>query len=924
VTNVPSGLSNVVAVATGGDAALALQANGTLVAWGLSSLTNIPVGVAGVKAISAGFEHNLLIESGMFNPVIFVQPTNQYAVATSNVTFYSQGEASGIPGVSFQWLFNSNAIAGATNANLTLSSVNGTDNGSYQVVVYSDAGSITSAPATFTLVTAPAIAGTSPVTTSTTNTTWVNLASEILTVAAGPTDPGYPLSFGWQLNGTNLGVDLASDVITNMVPGNEGFYTVNITNKAGTTNITWNIRLALPGMVEGWGSDGSHESDRPVTLTNATGIAAGEYQSVAVTDAGSVVQWGQYSNSTTAYSVTNTTVATLPPTSGVVAVAAGLQQGLALMINGTVYPWGLTSTYGVNLATNQYLTGVSAVACGWTFDLALLTNGTVKAWGDNTYGQTNIPSNLTNVIAIAAGANNAMALQSNGTIVIWGDSPLGNPTPPSTLTNPVAIASGESHWLALQSNGCVVAWGDNTYKQINVPAAASNNVMAIAAGDNHSVALLNNGTLVEWGNDSSGQTNTPALQTTAEQLEYPTEPPIANPPIVVKFIAAAGNHTVASIFSPLVQYPINVANDLLLVYNTTNTSYSSNICAYYLANRPMVANANVIGLQCSTAESIGLTSYQASFSGPISNWLSIHPTKRPLYVILFQDLPTRLWLNDLSNETSVQYDIHCGINTNLGTTNYSNYFPAWTPFVTSINMDNPGQSNNCYNYINKLTNISKTYSPGQLIISAKAGGYLNANWCFDDDNPQNYTAFFTNAVIAVTNINPSASIIYTNGTGGTSASHITNAAAVAAFGSWGVHGYNGGYVGTNNYPYGTNWGYATNGTIVFSGASAWYLIETGESFNGQQIPIVGPSTNETETANFISWYEPNAFGGASGSQTPVGAVSNVDEPDVPGLNLPAIYFGDWESGRILAYCAWNSFPWYTPYPQVVGDPFTKQ
>jgi hypothetical protein len=54
-----------------------------------------------------------------------------------------------------------------------------------------------------------------------------------------------------------------------------------------------------------------------------------------------------------------------------------------------------------------------------------------------------------------------------------------------------------------------------------------------------------------------------------------------------------------------------------------------------------------------------------------------------------------------------------------------------------------------------------------------------------------------------------------------------------------------------------------------------------------------------------------------------GAVSNVDEPDVGGLNNPAIYFGDWAAERVLAYCAWNSFPDETQLLQVVGDPFTK-
>jgi len=43
---------------------------------------------------------------------------------------------------------------------------------------------------------------------------------------------------------------------------------------------------------------------------------------------------------------------------------------------------------------------------------------------------------------------------------------------------------------------------------------------------------------------------------------------------------AGGGHTNAAIFSPLLQYQINVAQDLLLIYNSTNTSLSSNVCAY--------------------------------------------------------------------------------------------------------------------------------------------------------------------------------------------------------------------------------------------------------------------------------------------------------------------------------------------------------
>src|SRR6185295_11666866 len=57
---VPPGLTNVVAVAAGLDHSLALQLNGTVVAWGDYGVgqTNVPPGLANVVAIAAGDWHN--------------------------------------------------------------------------------------------------------------------------------------------------------------------------------------------------------------------------------------------------------------------------------------------------------------------------------------------------------------------------------------------------------------------------------------------------------------------------------------------------------------------------------------------------------------------------------------------------------------------------------------------------------------------------------------------------------------------------------------------------------------------------------------------------------------------------------------------------------------------------------------------------
>ena len=471
-------------------------------------------------------------------------------------------------------------------------------------------------------------------------------------------------------------------------------------------------------MAEAWGDDDYGESDRPAGLTNVAGIAAGEYQSVAVTDSGTVVQWGQYWDGVDFYSVTNTNHVTLPPTSNVVAVAAGLTQALALMNDGTVRAWGLDGAYGTEVPSG--LSNVTAIACGWQFNVALLKNSTVTSWGDNYFGQTNVPAGLSNVVAIAAGAQHTLALLSNGTVRAWGDGDDGDTNIPTGLTNVVAIAAGESHNLALIStNGSVVAWGLNNYGQTNVPTGLSN-VMAVAAGDAHSVALKNDGTLIEWGDNSSGQTNVPtALPTVVLVSSPPSFYYVTNPPVVVKSIAAGGDHTIAAIFSPTVQYPINISKDLLLIYNTNSTD-SSNVCQYYLAHRPMVVNANVLGIGCTTNEIVEPTDFTNTIVVPLQNWLAENPTKRPQYLILFEDIPSRVDLSGYGGSTpSVQYVLNL-------------YSPSYQPFITAMNMNGVGGTNDCIAYINKLVSFGSNYSPGQLIISASVGGYSNSNWYFDE------------------------------------------------------------------------------------------------------------------------------------------------------------------------------------------------
>lgn len=141
----------------------------------------------------------------------------------------------------------------------------------------------------------------------------------------------------------------------------------------------------------------------------------------------------------------------------------------------------------------------------------LFSQPNVIAWGSNTYGQTNVPPDLTNAIAVAAGAFHSVALRSDGTVVAWGDNGYGQTNVPLGLSNVVAINCGRYHTVALKSDGTVSAWGGPG--QVSAPAGLSN-VVAVAGSYGSSYALLTDGSIRSWppfGTTAPGVGNVMAL-----------------------------------------------------------------------------------------------------------------------------------------------------------------------------------------------------------------------------------------------------------------------------------------------------------------------------------------------------------------------------------------------------------------------------
>jgi len=570
-----------------------------------------------------------------------------------------------------------------------------------------------------------------------------------------------------------------------------------------------------------------------------------------------------------------------------IAVSAGYRHSLALKSDGTIVAWGQAGQLGNTVPAG--LAGVTAIASGSNHNIAILTNGTVRAWGANDLGQTNVPAGLSNVIAVAAGSFHSLALRSNGTVAAWGNNTYGQTSIPASASNVVGVAAGGQHSLALRVDGTVVCWGKNNFGQATPPPGL-NNVMAVAAGANHSLALKNDATVVGWGYNSQGKTTVPFVLTNTS----------------IRMIAGGGQHSLSAVFSPAVQYPINGDEDLLLIYNSRSLD-SSKVCAYYRLNRPNVSGATVLSVHCAPQFTVNRADYYQNLWPPIAAWLEANPTRRPQYWILFLDVPTRI--SEHTNEfsyagatNSVSYDLHLAVRTR--------------PLITHINMRQSGTTNDCVAYIDKLRSLGTASPSGGILLSARAGGYGNSTYVVDNIRTgyEDYGTWVADAKEGLLQAGvPPSSILYTNDlervtTNGTNVvyyypAHLTDATDVAGYISWGSHSKLGHQYALRNPN--------TNSTPVrWSGDSAWWIVTTVESFNGQ------PHSGQ---GDFWMWFSEEAFGGTAYSNTPVGAATFTDEPDAFCISAYT-YFHSWASGKCFANCAWASRG--REFFQAVGDPLT--
>jgi alpha-tubulin suppressor-like RCC1 family protein len=556
--DVPAGLSSVVAIGAGANHSLALETDGTVVAWGDDTFgqTDVPADLTNAIAIAAGAQHSLALRA---DGTVAAWGANHYGqtslgknsgqvVAISAGAFHSlalQADGSVVSWGAGRWGSSSFPDSGQALVPAGLSQIAAVAAGSEHSAVLASVGP--------PFITEP------PVSRLATPHSQVIFSAK----ATG----AWPLSFQWQLDGTDL-LGATSRVLILDEATNGGDYRVVVSNALGVATSSV-ARLTL--------------IDRPPSIrvqpASQIGYLGSTVNLQVAAEGSTPFSYHWRINDQDLPQATNATL-TLPHLaisqsgaySVIVSNAFGVVSSATAVVQiVNVVAWGDNSAGQLNVPAG--LVGVVQVAAGDYHSLALRADGTVVAWGTASFGAANVPADLTNAVAIAAGGYHSLALRADGTVRGWGSNfgpyQYGQPTVPvygqasvpAGLTEVVAIAAGEYYSVALRADGQVVVWGGGPHGPMNVPTTVRN-IVAVAACPYSIMAIGGAGALRLWGAEIPVPTGSDFVAiapevglladgevSTASETENPTEGWIASPGalhgLAAFEVAGSGNQILA-------------------------------------------------------------------------------------------------------------------------------------------------------------------------------------------------------------------------------------------------------------------------------------------------------------------------------------------------------------------------------------------
>ena len=333
--------------------------------------------------------------------------------------------------------------------------------------------------------------------------------------------------------------------------------------------------LTTAGSLMCWGANGfgqlgdgtqtSRYTPMPVSglESGVAAVVTRGLHTCALTSGGAAVCWGFNSSGQLGDGTTTTRLVPTPVTglsSGVTAIASGVEHTCALTEAGGVTCWGRTPS-GQFLTPTAIpgLANITAITAGWYHTCALADGGGVKCVGSElgdgaTTGRltpTWVSGRRTGIAAISAGGDRTCALTTEGGIECWGRGVGRAPTPISGLGGGAsAVAVGRDHTCAITTGGALLCWGDNsqgqvgdgtrTYRATPTPVQGlASGVVAVSAGEWHTCAITTGGATLCWGSNGGGRLGD------GTSTDWLTPTPVSELASGVASIAAGGTFTCA-------------------------------------------------------------------------------------------------------------------------------------------------------------------------------------------------------------------------------------------------------------------------------------------------------------------------------------------------------------------------------------------
>jgi alpha-tubulin suppressor-like RCC1 family protein len=493
-----------------------------------------------------------LSSAGPEAPTITEQPKDRVGFIGSAVRF--DVGVSGKPPMTFQWLRNGQALAGATGITYQTPILTAADDGArFSVRISNAEGSVTSSEATVKVNGPPAL------TTQPANVSVAAGASASFTVAG----TGEALTYQWLRDEVPIaGANAATYTISATTAADDGVvFRAYVLNPAGfvvsnpaTLTVTGTPVVAVP----------------PVGQTVVVGEPA--IFGVKATGGNLLYQWTRngvdipgattatYRIATTALSDDNASfsVRMTNPQGSVTSAAAVLR-----VFDGAVAP---LAALAAEVSLSRGTTGANS------FTLVRRGNGSIAGWGYNIEGQLGngtpgLASDTPTAVvlpagrvatAVAAGFNHALALLDNGDVLSWGFNDLGQlglgdvlpratPNKVSLPRPAVAVAAGRGFSVVALDDGRVFTWGGNTIGQLGnggrdsvivpIQATGLTGIIAVAAGNSHALALGFDGRVWAWGANASGQLGEGSFK--------PSLVPVVTGLSEIARIRAGGDHSAA-------------------------------------------------------------------------------------------------------------------------------------------------------------------------------------------------------------------------------------------------------------------------------------------------------------------------------------------------------------------------------------------